>query len=220
MAAAASEEDGGSLGDREFYLTLASDELQVEVLPAPELGRKRSRVEAGLGAEGAEGGAASAAVVAAARRPGQDEVVESDEDDDKVEVLLCDEGATAGSMDYYLGQRWNYPALTDGSAPDAMSGAIVPLGAAGAGALARRVDEQGEPIDEEVDSVLSKIEFHMDFAEMADTPWRQFGANLQDHFNFGVDERAWKDYLLRQVRIRLEAARHHCRRESQDRRTL
>eukprot|EP00405_Crypthecodinium_cohnii_P009929 CAMPEP_0206429918 /NCGR_PEP_ID=MMETSP0324_2-20121206/6516_1 /ASSEMBLY_ACC=CAM_ASM_000836 /TAXON_ID=2866 /ORGANISM="Crypthecodinium cohnii, Strain Seligo" /LENGTH=263 /DNA_ID=CAMNT_0053895669 /DNA_START=81 /DNA_END=872 /DNA_ORIENTATION=+ len=75
-------------------------------------------------------------------------------------------------------------------------------------------------VDEEMEAVLSQIEFHMDFSQMADTPWRQVGGSLQDHFNFDLDERSLKEYLLKQVRIRLEAARNHGKRSSGERRSL
>ena len=54
---------------------------------------------------------------------------------------------------------------------------------------------------------MSHIEFVMDSAEMIDTPWRVMGANLQDFFNFDLDERQFKEYVTRHVRGRLEANR-------------
>merc|ERR1740129_2586089 len=58
---------------------------------------------------------------------------------------------------------------------------------------------------ESVGGVLQQIAFLMDNSEMAETPWRMTGANLQDYFNFNLDEKSLKEALLRQVRLRLEA---------------
>mmetsp|Transcript_132201 Transcript_132201/g.329680 ORF Transcript_132201/g.329680 Transcript_132201/m.329680 type:complete len:211 (-) Transcript_132201:107-739(-) len=201
--------DGGD-EDMDFYRTLASDELQVEVLPALGGGRKRSRVEAALDGDGELDGEASASALPP---PGADPVVNSDDEDDHVQVVLCDPGPNSGRMAYYLERKWEKrPALTDaevGGATvlDSQTGAIVPLdGGMSSSSLSLR-PSGGDGV-EDVEATLSRIEFHMDFGEMADTPWRQVGANLQDHFNFDLDERGWKDYLLRQVRIRLEAQRN------------
>mmetsp|Transcript_107559 Transcript_107559/g.332200 ORF Transcript_107559/g.332200 Transcript_107559/m.332200 type:complete len:193 (-) Transcript_107559:8-586(-) len=176
-------EGAGGYDDLEVYRTLASDELQVEILPVPE-NRKRDRNEAALDEE--------------------PEVEASDDEDDNVHVLLCDQGPRGGTMSYYLSKQWERPALVDGDVlvDDAHAGAIVPVDStlAIAGNRAEIISQ-----DEGVEATLGKIQFQMDAGELADTPWRQAGANLQDHFNFGLDEKQWKEYLLKQIRIRLEA---------------
>merc|ERR1712224_62807 len=60
-------------------------------------------------------------------------------------------------------------------------------------------------IDEGTESVLQQIRFQMDVAEMADTTWRQTGANQQDYFNFGMEEKQFKEFIMKQIRTRLEA---------------
>lgn len=196
--------------DVEFYRTLASDEVHVEVLPVPQWARKRKRPED-----------------AAPRQdgPGADPVLQEDEEDDHVQVVLCDQGPRGGGMAYYLERRWEVrQAIGDLLADpglDAQTGAIVPL-EAGGGALvplAGPAAGAGPEPEEDVEATLAKIQFQMDFQEMADTPWRQVGANLQEHFNFDLDERGWKEYILRQIRIRLEARRRQ-RMGSHDRRAL
>ncbi|CAE8594781.1 unnamed protein product, partial [Polarella glacialis] len=74
----------------EVYRTLASDELQVELLPAPG-GRKRA-LEPDAQAKAEEVAAAAFS------------------DEDGVDVVLCDQGPRSGGMSYYLGRQWQHPA--------------------------------------------------------------------------------------------------------------
>mmetsp|Transcript_17058 Transcript_17058/g.33333 ORF Transcript_17058/g.33333 Transcript_17058/m.33333 type:complete len:167 (+) Transcript_17058:72-572(+) len=138
---------------------------------------------------------------------GDSETASSKEDEDQVNIVLCEPGPHSGTMRYYLNREWDRPAVGDGEVlgDDARTGAIVPVDGS-SGALAR-LDSRAEVIekDENVEVVLEKIQFQMDIQEMADTPWRQPGANQQEHFNFDFDEKQWKNYLLRQIRMRLEA---------------
>mmetsp|Transcript_49784 Transcript_49784/g.131598 ORF Transcript_49784/g.131598 Transcript_49784/m.131598 type:complete len:187 (-) Transcript_49784:119-679(-) len=165
--------------DIEVYRSLASEELQVEVRPVP--GAKRRRLD-----------------------EVEDEAVEekveaSDEEDEQVSVVLCDQGPKGGGMNYYLKKGWERPSAPDGEFLSA-EGTLVPAAGAAAPSRAEIVEQ-----DEDVETILEKIVFQMDQGELADTPWRQLSGNLQDHFNFDIDESQWKVYVLRQIRVRLEA---------------
>lgn len=37
--------------------------------------------------------------------------------------------------------------------------------------------------------------------ELTDHPWRRPGARLEDFFNYGLNERSWREYAARQVSI-------------------
>eukprot|EP00931_Biecheleriopsis_adriatica_P081101 TRINITY_DN54456_c0_g1_i1.p1 TRINITY_DN54456_c0_g1~~TRINITY_DN54456_c0_g1_i1.p1 ORF type:complete len:211 (-),score=59.65 TRINITY_DN54456_c0_g1_i1:49-681(-) len=190
-------EDQDLDGSIDVFRSLESDEFQVEVLPAP--GRKRPREESE-----AEGKSAS--------EPVDDVLAEAEvsDDEDDVRVVLCDQGPRSGSMSYYLGKQWEQPATHDGGTLALLPQAGDEGGEVAAGAalaLVTAPDNQAELVekDESVEETLAKISFQMDQAELADTPWRRMGANLSDHFNFGLSEQEFKDLVKRQVRIRLEA---------------
>merc|ERR1719198_29999 len=129
--------------------------------------------------------------------------MEDEMDEDGVQVLLCDEGPGGGGMAYYLG-----PAFKGGTGSsmgsDAQAGAIVLVGDNMAW---QRPNSRAEILaqDESVEDILARLEIAMDQAEMAETPWRQLGANMQDYFNFDLDEKQFKEYLMKQCRLRLEA---------------
>eukprot|EP00930_Biecheleria_cincta_P007961 TRINITY_DN109295_c0_g1_i1.p1 TRINITY_DN109295_c0_g1~~TRINITY_DN109295_c0_g1_i1.p1 ORF type:complete len:216 (-),score=60.46 TRINITY_DN109295_c0_g1_i1:25-672(-) len=190
------------LDDLDVFRELESNDLKVELLPAPG-GRKRPLEEDALLADDASGGRGVA------------EDAEVSEEEDGVRIVLCDHGARSGGMNYYLGRHWEHPGLAAASGGPL---ALAPQGGTDAGAdggtdsgntaLALVLpDNQAELVepDEGVDETCSKILFQMDEAELADTPWRRMGANLSDHFNFGLSEQEFKDFVMRQVRIRLEA---------------
>mmetsp|Transcript_29394 Transcript_29394/g.80341 ORF Transcript_29394/g.80341 Transcript_29394/m.80341 type:complete len:208 (-) Transcript_29394:99-722(-) len=181
----------------EFYRALANDELQVEVLPMPgddQGTRKRPHDE--VDADEGLGDAPQAA---------GEENDEDSEQEDCVRVLLCDQqGPSSGGIAYYLGREWDR-----GNAGTA-AGAIVPSsGEAQTTDSLRRQHSTAEVVakDEDIEAILSQILFLMDTQEMADTSWRQLGANLQDYFNFDLSEREFKDIVRKQVQIRLEAMR-------------
>lgn len=181
--------DGDEIESLDFYRDLAKDELQVEILPAPgDRKRPREESEAGLELEPA---------------PAHVPEIEADEDEEEVSIILCDQGPSGGSMSYYLNRGWQRPSGLSGR------GALLPAHETSSTAELAHAppDNRAEVVeqDEGIEETLARIEFHMDGAELAETPWRMRGADLQDFFNFGLDERSWKDYVLRQVRIRLEA---------------
>merc|ERR1719433_1977900 len=97
--------------DLEVYRTLATDELQVEILPVPG-SRKRKLDQVSL-------------KEVAFAEPTE----ASDDEDDNVHVVLCDQGPKGGTMSYYLSKHWERPALADGDAlaDDPHAGAIVPV---------------------------------------------------------------------------------------------
>lgn len=175
-------------GDLEVYRSLASDEAEVEVMLVAN-GDCREPNEAEI---------AGAAVAADNMRVSDGE----DDDGDAVQVLLCDQKPGSGGMNYYLNREWEWPATAD---PNVSSTMPDDLGE-GERSLQRQtsVAEIVEQ-DEGVEEILSRIQFNVDHAEMAETPWRQPGTNLQDYFNFNLDEKTFKENLLKQVRIRLEA---------------
>eukprot|EP00928_Gymnodinium_smaydae_P099540 TRINITY_DN9531_c1_g1_i1.p1 TRINITY_DN9531_c1_g1~~TRINITY_DN9531_c1_g1_i1.p1 ORF type:complete len:239 (-),score=77.97 TRINITY_DN9531_c1_g1_i1:343-1059(-) len=215
--------------DDEVYRTLMHDELRVEVIASvgPD-GRTidAAAAAAGAGGAGAESAAAGAGAPVVSRKRKRrdldpfgaiagaaDDDEESSSDDDRVQVVLCDDGASGGGMDYYLGRRGGRGAAVNGAGghDSANNGALVPLGAPGALAPAERLRKaptsKAELVqqDESVEAVLAGLTFQMDVAEMADTQWRQLGANQADYFNFDLDEKRFKEYFMRQVKIRLEA---------------
>eukprot|EP00746_Dinoflagellata_sp_MGD_P002545 gnl/MRDRNA2_/MRDRNA2_104970_c0_seq1.p1 gnl/MRDRNA2_/MRDRNA2_104970_c0~~gnl/MRDRNA2_/MRDRNA2_104970_c0_seq1.p1 ORF type:complete len:169 (+),score=49.17 gnl/MRDRNA2_/MRDRNA2_104970_c0_seq1:83-589(+) len=124
---------------------------------------------------------------------------ESSSDDD-ANILLCEQGPGGGNMDYYLGTdrpgKRKAEDNTEELALAVVKETSTELQRSGS------VAETVAP-DESVESILSQIEFTMDVSE--EKPWRQTGANLQDYFNFNMDEQSWKNFLLRQVKLRLEA---------------
>ena len=44
--------------------------------------------------------------------------------------------------------------------------------------------------------------FDLDIDSLEDKPWRKPGANQADYFNYGMNELAWKNYVLEQRRLR------------------
>ncbi|CAK0877012.1 unnamed protein product [Prorocentrum cordatum] len=186
----------------EVYRSLASEELQVEVLSAP-VARKRP-------CEG--GGEPAEKVPATGDAPGAKcEEQQSDDEGDDVTFVLADPGPRGGLMGYYLGKRWEGRGAVQGGdlAPELDGGAgagapaCSPAGACSLVRVGSRADTV--VVAEGTEAILSKIRFVMDTAEMGDTPWRMPGANLADHFNFGLSEASLKDYVLKQIRMRLDA---------------
>ncbi|CAK0903224.1 unnamed protein product [Prorocentrum cordatum] len=187
----------------EVYRSLASEELQVEVLSAPGA-RKRPCEGGGEPAEKvpARGGAPSA--------EGEEEQ-QSEDEGGGVTFVLADPGPRGGLMGYYLGKRWEgRGAMQDADLAPELDGPTGTLASAGSPAVASSLVRVGSRADtvvveEGTEAILSKIRFVMDTAEMADTPWRMPGANLADHFNFGLSEASLKEYVLKQIRMRLDA---------------
>mmetsp|Transcript_100264 Transcript_100264/g.164808 ORF Transcript_100264/g.164808 Transcript_100264/m.164808 type:complete len:207 (+) Transcript_100264:121-741(+) len=182
----------------EVYQTLRSDELEVEVLPVTA-GRARVASQATVGP------------------PIIDEFIEpSDEEMEEVRIVLCDaagpggRGYESGNMAFYLQRQWDRSRQGSQASGNLQAGDIVPFqpGSAEASTISlARQSSTAEIIaqDDSVESVMSRVEFGMDNCEMADTPWRVPGANLQEYFNFNQDEKQFKDYVMKQVRMRLEA---------------
>lgn len=110
----------------------------------------------------------------------------SDEED--IRVVLCEGGPKSGGMSYYLSRHWE---RHDGEEENG---------------LALVSPKEPEPQDEATENKMSKVTFHMDEAELADAPWRGPMANQSDFFNFGLTEGEFKEYVMKSIRLRFEAA--------------
>merc|ERR1711957_1023831 len=111
-------------------------------------------------------------------------------------VLLCDE-SDAGNIAYYLGlKRGDSMAQLANGGPAQGDAATLVRHAS----IAEVVTQ-----DDDIEAIMSRITFQMDGAELADTTWRQSTANIQDYFNFGLDERTLKDLVRKQIKLRLDA---------------
>lgn len=44
--------------------------------------------------------------------------------------------------------------------------------------------------------------FDQDIDSLEDKPWRKPEANMADYFNYGMNEPAWKNYVLKQRKLR------------------
>eukprot|EP00933_Yihiella_yeosuensis_P044218 TRINITY_DN39324_c0_g1_i1.p1 TRINITY_DN39324_c0_g1~~TRINITY_DN39324_c0_g1_i1.p1 ORF type:complete len:209 (-),score=43.20 TRINITY_DN39324_c0_g1_i1:65-691(-) len=180
-------------GSLDVFRTLESDELQVEIRPAPGA-RKRPREEEEENPKSAK----------------QEHLFEaefSDSDEDDVRIVLCNDGPKSGGMKYYLGRMWEKPAHAQSGALTLIDDSAGGDQASSSTALALVRDNQAEVVekDEGTEEIMAKLRFHMDEAELADTLWRKLGANLSDYFNFELDEASFKALILKQCRIRLEA---------------
>eukprot|EP00747_Dinoflagellata_sp_TGD_P163725 gnl/TRDRNA2_/TRDRNA2_182720_c0_seq1.p1 gnl/TRDRNA2_/TRDRNA2_182720_c0~~gnl/TRDRNA2_/TRDRNA2_182720_c0_seq1.p1 ORF type:complete len:197 (+),score=61.95 gnl/TRDRNA2_/TRDRNA2_182720_c0_seq1:30-593(+) len=163
-------------------------DLQLEVLPTAN-GQQRD---------------AAVAAVAADDEPmdisdSEEDDDDGDDDEDGVRVLLCDEGPGGGGMGYYLGSKFHQPAVD--------AAAKAPQDEASRALAIERQSSTAEVVaqDENIEHIMSQFQFVMDDAEPADTPWRQMTANLQDYFNYNLDERSFKELITKQIRMRLEA---------------
>eukprot|EP00929_Paragymnodinium_shiwhaense_P095742 TRINITY_DN5701_c0_g1_i4.p1 TRINITY_DN5701_c0_g1~~TRINITY_DN5701_c0_g1_i4.p1 ORF type:complete len:237 (+),score=64.10 TRINITY_DN5701_c0_g1_i4:72-713(+) len=117
-----------------------------------------------------------------------------DSEDEGCQLVVChDKGAKAGGMAYYLGVNGtSSTAKADAEkTPEEL----------------KRLESTAEIVtqEESVESIMKQLQFRMEADEMADTQWRMPGANLQDFFNFNLEEKSFKDWVLKQVRMRLEA---------------
>ena len=46
--------------------------------------------------------------------------------------------------------------------------------------------------------------FDLDLESMEDKPWRKPGADITDYFNFGFNEATWRQYCMKQKKLREE----------------
>lgn len=68
----------------------------------------------------------------------------------------------------------------------------------------QRPKEELIPLPTELQQSLRKTAFDIDIDSLEDHPWRRPGVDISDYFNYGLTEKSWREYCIKQLKLRHE----------------
>ncbi|KAJ3410267.1 cleavage polyadenylation factor subunit fip1 [Chytridiales sp. JEL 0842] len=122
---------------------------------------------------------------------------DSEESDDDIEIVLDTASAPKASDPESRSQQGPLVNIkTSQAAKDGENQAAAQTQSTTASKAAIDLDAVGQYNDKEI--------FDVDLDSFEDKPWRKPGADITDYFNFGFNESTWREYCMKQKRMREE----------------
>eukprot|EP00397_Hematodinium_sp_SG-2012_P060385 GEMP01078569.1.p1 GENE.GEMP01078569.1~~GEMP01078569.1.p1 ORF type:complete len:178 (+),score=33.72 GEMP01078569.1:62-595(+) len=115
-------------------------------------------------------------------------------DDGDIEVVL--QGKGIGNMDFYLNRVWN-------AQPLEFHGDFREEPWQTDGACFAQTATSLDTIDnKEFEACMAQVSLEMDLSD--EKPWRHPGSTNSDFFNFGLNEKSFREYIISQIKMRFE----------------